>query len=143
MELLGNINVFTQCLGLEEGDSKILPAIVIISMDFDIGEFDQFNIKQRYYNFKKRGVDFIFEEDGFFILKSIFFHIKESEGYKRYPFLESLLIGINYHSSLQDVVNLLGKPEIRKNNWVRYKLDNEYIHFEFKNEALSMITIFI
>lgn len=48
IELIGDINVFIQCLGLKEGGNKIFSAIVIISTDFNIDEFDQFNIKQRY-----------------------------------------------------------------------------------------------
>ncbi|KGQ69426.1 hypothetical protein OA57_11660 [Chelonobacter oris] len=143
MNLIGDINTFLDCLGLDEGDSDILSVITIIAMDFDIEELNDEGINQRYYKFNRRGVGFIFDKNGCFTLNAIFFHVEGDDEYMAYPFLNTLVNGISYFSSIVNVVSLLGAPERQGMNWVRYKLDEKYIHFEFKNKILNMITIFI
>lgn len=141
MKFHGDINIFLSCLGLREGDSKILEAISIIAMDFDIENYDLSGATETNYLFPKSGVDMVFEDGR---LTSIFFYIKPINRYKSYPFLVDLIKGIDNLSSKDTFVKLYGEPDFYQENWIKFNLNGKYLHIEFDQEdRLNLITLFI
>ncbi|EOR06502.1 hypothetical protein [Acinetobacter tandoii] len=140
MNFSGDVEVFLSCLGTKESSSDILKAVVLVASDFDRSETDFCGEKLSYWQFFKRGVTFRFNEHQ--ILDTVFIHAKENEEYYSYPFLEDLIIGINHKSTKQSVVKLFGNPERESNSWLKYKILDSYLHFEFdKSSELKQITM--
>ena len=49
---------------------------------------------------------------------------------------------INHKSTMQSVANLFGTPERESNSWLKYKIFDNYLHFEFDNSLeLKQITM--
>ena len=58
------------------------------------------------------------------------------------PFLDDLIVDVNYHSLKSDIENLLGTPKKKGQRWIKYEIEDKYLHFEFGlNDKLSLITI--
>lgn len=55
MTLLGNVNIFIDCIGRAIPDKKILDAVSIVAIDFEISETSYDGEKISYWEFKKRG----------------------------------------------------------------------------------------
>lgn len=140
MSFSGDVEVFLSCLGTKESSSDILKAVILVASEFDTSETDFCGEKLSYWQFFKRGVTFRFNEHQ--ILDTIFIYAKENEEYYSYPFLEDLIIGINHKSTKQSVVTLFGNPERESNGWLKYKILDNYLHFEFdKSSVLKQITM--
>ena len=77
--------------------------------------------------------------------ESIFFYInKYNNEYYEYPFLEQLFLELDNKFTQNDLIVKFGKPEAYSDNWIRYSINNKYIHFEFNDlKELSQITLFI
>ena len=68
--------------------------------------------------------------------------IRENAEYYPYPFLEDLIIGINHKSTKQSVIDLFGNPEKENDCWLKYKIFDNYLHFEFdESSKLKQITM--
>ena len=78
-------------------------------------------------------------------LESIFFYVnKYNNEYYDHPFLEQLFGELNNKFSQNDLMVKFGKLEAYSDNWIRYSINNKYIHFEFNElKELSQITLFI
>ncbi|QGM27460.1 MULTISPECIES: hypothetical protein [Acinetobacter] len=140
MNFSGDVEVFLSCLGTKESSSDILKAVILVASEFDTSETNFGGEKLSYWEFFKRGVTFRFNEHQ--ILDTIFIYVKENEEYYPYPFLEGLIIGINHKSTKQSVVKLFGNPERESNSWLKYKILDSYLHFEFdKSSELKQITM--
>ncbi|TPS75543.1 hypothetical protein [Acinetobacter baumannii] len=140
MNLLGNASVFIDCIGRTVPDKKILDAVSIVAADFNISETNFDSEKTLYWEFFKRGVTFQFDENE--TLKVVFIYIKDNEQYFKYPFLDDFILGVNYESSKTDIEKILGIAEKKGQKWVKYRLANKYLHFEFgDDEKLNLITI--
>lgn len=136
----GDVEVFISCLGTQESSSDILKAVTLVASDFDISETNFYGESLSYWQFFKRGVTFRFNEHQ--ILDTIFIYTKNNEEYYSYPFFEDLIVGINHKSTMQSVVRLFGDPEREGNNWLRYKILENYLHFEFDDSLeLKQITM--
>ncbi|OOF80758.1 hypothetical protein BKG92_10350 [Rodentibacter ratti] len=144
-KFIGDVSVFLEALGREQGNDSILDAISIIATDFDIEYFDFENIKSTYFHFFKRGVDFVFlNKDSNEILESIFFYVGKFEGYNEYPFLNELFCDLNDPISKDSIMNVFGTPESISASWIRYVVNGKYIHFEFDDsQKLNLITLFV
>lgn len=146
IRFVGDINIFLNALGEKQGSNLILKAISIVAIDFEVEDFECDNIKYTYFHFFKRGVDFVFSKNnGGEFLESIFFYVnKYNNEYYEYPFLEQLFGELNNKFSQNDLMVKFGKPEAYSDNWIRYSINNKYIHFEFNElKELSQITLFI
>ena len=145
-KFVGDINIFLNALGEKQGSNLILKAISIVATDFEVEYFECDNIQHTYFHFFKGGVDFVFSKsnDGEF-LESIFFYVnKYNNEYYEYPFLEQLFGELNNKFSQNDLMVKFGKLEAYSDNWIRYSINNKYIHFEFNElKELSQITLFI
>lgn len=143
---VGDINIFLNALGEKQGSNLILKAISIVATDFEVEYFECDNIRHTYFHFFKRGVDFVFSKnnDSEF-LESIFFYVnKYNNEYYDHPFLEQLFWELNNKFSQNDLMVKFGKLEAYSDNWIRYSINNKYIHFEFNElKELSQITLFI
>ena len=143
---VGDINIFLNALGEKQGSNLILKAISIVATDFEVEYFECDNIRHTYFHFFKRGVDFVFSKnnDSEF-LESIFFYVnKYNNQYYDHPFLEQLFGELNNKFSQNDLMVKFGKLEAYSDNWIRYSINNKYIHFEFNElKELSQITLFI
>lgn len=65
-------------------------------------------------------------------LESIFFYVnKYNNEYYDHPFLEQLFGELNNKFSQNDLMVKFGKLEAYSDNWIRYSINNKYIHFEF------------
>ena len=137
---MGDIEVFLSCLGTSIPNTNILKAVTIISSEFDTSETNFCGEKLSYWEFFKRGVTFRFNENQ--ILDTIFLYIRENAEYYPYPFLENLIIGINHKSTKQSVIDLFGNPEKENDGWLKYKIFDNYLHFEFDElSKLKQITM--
>ena len=140
MNFSGDVEVFLSCLGTKESNSNILKAVILVASEFDTLETNFCGENLSYWQFFKRGVTFRFNEHQ--ILDTIFIYPKENEEYYSYPFLEDLIIGINHKSTKQSVVKLFGNPERESNYWLRYKILDNYLHFEVDDSSeLKQITM--
>ena len=75
-------------------------------------------------------------------MESIFFYVNKYNN--EYPFLEQLFGKLNNKFSQSDLMVKFGKPEAYSDNWIRYRINNKYVHFEFNElKELSQITLFI
>ena len=139
------INTFLDCLGKKTGNSLILDALSTIACDFYIDTYEIAGEKRESWSFFSRGTDFSFKND---TLVAFFFYTKEKGKFSKFPFLDKLISGLTYQSSPEDIINILGNLEKKgkssNGNYVRFKYDDKYIHFEFdENNKLSLITLFI
>lgn len=140
MILLGDIEVFLSCIGTKIPNADILKAITIIASEFNISETNFCGESLSYWEFFKRGVTFRFNENQ--ILDTVFLYIIKNEEYHPYPFLEDLIRGINHKSMKQSVVDLFGIPERENVRWIKYRILDKYLHFEFdESSKLKQITI--
>lgn len=140
MTLLGNVNIFIDCIGRALPDKKILDAVSIVAMDFEISETSYDGEKISYWEFFKIGVTFQFDESD--TLKVIFIYIQNNDEYLRYPFLDDLVVGASYDSSKFEIEKLLGPSRRQGQKWIKYEMENKYLHFEFGlNDKLNLITI--
>lgn len=138
MKIKGEIETFLQSLGCQNPNDKILDSVVLIGCEFSIEEtfYDE---KLDYWNFYKRGVSFCFSKSD--SLRAIFFYIQDDDEYYKYPFLDTLIDEVNYNSSKEDLIKLFGKPSDYNDIWIKYICNNKYIHFQFNNKKLSLITL--
>ncbi|MGE8654469.1 MAG: hypothetical protein ACN6NV_12125 [Acinetobacter gandensis] len=91
-------------------------------------------------NLKKGGGTFQFDESD--TLKVIFIYIQNNDEYLRYPFLDDLIVGISYDSSKSEIEKLLGPSRKQGQKWIKYEMENKYLHFEFGlNDKLNLITV--
>ena len=145
-KFVGDINIFLNALGEKQGSNLILKAISIVATDFEVEYFECDNIQHTYFHFFKGGVDFVFSKsnDGEF-LESIFFYVnKYNNEYYEYPFLEQLFLELDNKFTQNDLIVKFGKTEACSDNWIRYSINNKYVHFEFNElKELSQITLFI
>lgn len=145
-KFVGDINIFLNALGEKQGSNLILKAISIVATDFEVEYFECDNIQHTYFHFFKRGVDFVFSKnnDSEF-LESIFFYVnKYNNEYYEYPFLEQIFLELDNKFTQNDLIVKFGKPEAYSDNWIRYSINNKYVHFEFNElKELSQITLFI
>ena len=140
MNFLGDVEVFLSCLGTSIPNANILKAVTIIASEFDTSETNFCGEKLSYWEFFKRGVTFRFNENQ--ILDTVFLYIRENAEYYPYPFLEDLIIGINHKSTKQSVANLFGPPEREGDSWLKYRIFDNYLHFEFDDSLeLKQITM--
>lgn len=140
MNFLGDVEVFLSCLGTSIPNANILKAVTIIASEFDTSETNFCGEKLSYWEFFKRGVTFRFNENQ--ILDTVFLYIRENAEYYPYPFLEDLIIGINHKSTKQSVIDLFGNPEKENDCWLKYKIFDNYLHFEFdESSKLKQITM--
>jgi hypothetical protein len=136
----GDVEVFLSCLGTKESSSDILKAVILVSSEFDSLETNFGGEQLFYWQFFKRGATFRFNEHQ--ILDTVFIYVKENEEYYPYPFLEDLITGINHKSTKQCVANLFGSPEKESGSWLRYRIVDKYLHFEFDDSLeLKQITM--
>ncbi|MDO5091176.1 MAG: hypothetical protein Q4D61_06480 [Cardiobacteriaceae bacterium] len=141
----GNISIFLQCLGLYQGNSKILDAYATLACDFQIDQFEIEEKSRESWNFFPRGGQFYFVESR---LIAFFFYIKEKDEFRKYPFLAELIHGIHNQSTHKNIKDIIGTPEKEgdspNGSYLRYQYEEKYIHFEFdKKNELSLITLFI
>lgn len=140
MNFSGDVEVFVSCLGTKESSSDILKAVILVASEFDSLETNFGGENLFYWQFFKRGVTFRFNEHQ--ILDTIFIYVKKNEEYYPYPFLEDLIIGINHKSTKQSVANLFGPPEREGDSWLKYRIFDNYLHFEFDDSLeLKQVTI--
>ena len=140
MILQGNVNVFLDFIGRSIPDKKILDAVSIVAIDFETSKTNYDGEKISYWEFFKRGVTFQFDEND--TLKVVFLYIQNNDEYMKYPFLDDLIVNVNYDSLKSDIENLLGTPEKKGQKWIKYEIEDNYLHFEFGlNDKLSLITI--
>ena len=140
MNFSGDVEVFLSCLGTKESSSDILKAVILVASEFDSLETNFGGEKLSYWQFFKRGITLRFNEHQ--ILDTIFIYVKENEEYYPYPFLEDLITGINHKSTKQCVANLFGSPEKESGSWLRYRIVDKYLHFEFDDSLeLKQITM--
>lgn len=140
MKINGDLTKFIDCIGLKEGDSNILKMISIIGVEFEIEEINFADFQQVNYLFLKRGVDFVFDNHKY--LESIFFYINQNERVY-YPFLSELINGFNYKYKKNNIIIMFGKPYEEGKDWVKYKIKDKYIHFEFNASGfIKLISIF-
>ena len=140
MNFSGDVEVFLSCLGTKESSSDILKAVILVSSEFDSLETNLGGEQLFYLHFSKRGATFRFNEHQ--ILDTVFIYVKENEEYYPYPFLEDLITGINHKSTKQCVANLFGSPEKESGSWLRYRIVDKYLHFEFDDSLeLKQITM--
>ena len=140
MNFLGDVEVFLSCLGTSIPNANILKAVTIIASEFDTSETNFCGEKLSYWEFFKRGVTFRFNENQ--ILDTVFLYIRENAEYYPYPFLEDLIIGINHKSTKQSVANLFGTPEKESDSWLKYRIFDNYLHFEFDDSLeLKQVTM--
>ena len=139
IKITGEIETFLRSLGCRNPDEKILDSIVLIGCEFEYEE-TYYDVKKSYWNFYKRGVSFCFTKSD--SLRIIFFYMCRNDEYYKYPFLNTLIDGVGYDSSKDDLVKLFGKPSSYSDIWIKYMCNDKYVHFEFnKNEELSQITL--
>ena len=105
MNLQGNVNIFLDCIGRSIPDKKILNAVSIVAIDFETSTTNYDGEKISYWEFFKRGVAFQFDEND--TLKVVFIYIQNNDEYMKYPFLDDLIVDVNYHSLKSDIENLL------------------------------------
>lgn len=143
--MIGDINLFLSILGCNEGDGRILDVIVKLKMDFSVEKFEFDDVNQTYYHFYKSGVGFTFDMlNNKYILSSIFFYIDNYDNYLPYKDIETLILGINKGSKINNFIKLLGSPVKNSKKWIKYKQENKFIHIEFNDYGkLSIISIFI
>ena len=140
MNFSGDLEVFLSCLGTKESSSDILKAVILVASEFESLETNFGGEKLFYWQFFKRGVTFRFDEHQ--ILDTIFIYVKENDEYYPYPFLEDLIIGINPKSTKQSVANLFGTPEKESDSWLKYRIFDNYLHFEFDDSLeLKQVTM--
>ncbi|RFS31346.1 hypothetical protein DYI81_08460 [Acinetobacter sp. SWAC5] len=140
MNFSGDVELFLSCFGTKESSSDILKAVILVASEFDSLETNFGGEKLFYWQFFKRGVTFRFNEHQ--ILDTIFIYVKENEEYYPYPFLEDLIMGINRKSTKQSVANLFGTPEKESDSWLKYRVFDNYLHFEFDDLLeLKQVTI--
>lgn len=117
-----------------------MKAVILVASEFDSLETNFGGENLFYWQFFKRGVTFRFNEHQ--ILDTIFIYVKENEEYYSYPFLEDLIIGINHKSTKQSVANLFGPPEREGDSWLKYRIFDNYLHFEFDDSLdLKQVTL--
>ena len=121
-KFVGDINIFLNALGEKQGSNLILKAISIVATDFEVEYFECDNIQHTYFHFFKR----------------------YNNEYYEYPFLEQLFLELDNKFTQNDLIVKFGKPEAYSDNWIRYSINNKYVHFEFNElKELSQITLFI
>ena len=140
MNFSGDVEVFLSCLGTKESSSDILKAVILVASEFESLETNFGGEKLFYWQFFKRGVTFRFDEHQ--ILDTIFIYVKENEEYSPYLFLEDLILGINHKSTKKSVANLFGTPEKESDSWLKYRIFDNYLHFEFDDSLeLKQVTM--
>ena len=74
-----------------------------------------------------------------------FFYVnKYNNEYYEYSFLEQLFLELDNKFTQNDLIVKFGKPEAYSDNWIKYSINNKYIHFEFNElKEISQITLFI
>lgn len=141
-KLIGDADVFLDCIGRQHPDNRILDAAIIVATDFAITETN-YDEKIEYWEFFKRGVCFAFYDAQ--QLNTVFIYAQALEAYQAYPFLRDLIKGLDYGSSRSEIIKLLGFPSTNSHHYIKYYFGKKYIHFEFdnfdNNETLRLITI--
>lgn len=81
IELSGEFYTYLECIGLKEGNSKILDAMVLSGPRFTIETMEVEGIEYSSYQFLEHGVAFSFTDK---ILDAIFIFMKANEEYDKY-----------------------------------------------------------
>lgn len=140
IELSGEVCTYLECIGLKEGNSKILDAMVLPGPRFTMETMEVEGIEYSSYQFLEHGVAFSFTDK---ILDAIFIFMEANEEYDKYVLGDRLFNNIESYSTRTEVVESFGVPDIEKNEFVKYYLcKSKYIHFEFNSDGvLHLITL--
>jgi len=126
----GEMAVVLGVLGLRQGDSRILDAIVLVGPAMEVEKFDD-DERSTYFIFRPAGTDLLFEND---VLVSAMVRTQpdsEDETYCLYPRPNDLVEGLSPTAARAEVAALLGKPERTGPNFDRYPVNGRYLHVEF------------
>jgi hypothetical protein len=140
IKLSGEIGTYLECIGLKEGNSKILDAMVLPGPRFTIETMEIEGIEYSSYQFLEHGVEFNFTDK---LLKAIFIFMVANKEYDEYLLGDKLFDNIESYSTRTEVVESFGVPDIEKDKFVKYYLcKSKYIHFEFNSDGvLHLITL--
>ncbi|WP_019673731.1 hypothetical protein [Psychrobacter lutiphocae] len=136
----GEIEVFLNCVGSLEGDSRILDAMVLPGSNFTIESLRIEGIVYDTYKFLENGIEFSFEDK---VLKAIFIYATKVKDYSPYFFINNLFQNIINIYDKKSIMKSIGEPDEIKDNYIKYYINKDkYIHFEFGEfESLKMITV--
>ena len=127
----GEVAVFLDALGHQEGSSRILAAIVLVGPRMEISEFDFDGEVSIYYVFKPAGTELLFEK-GILVSAMVRMQPDVDDGtYDVYPRPEALVDGLLPTAARSEVMALLGTPERVGPSFDRYRVNGHYLHFEF------------
>ena len=140
MKINGEIIKFIDAIGHKEGDDEILTAISLVASNFNIERFQEQELRYIFYHFNNN-VDFSFlEKNNERILESIFIYLHNG---KVYPYIKNLIVGLKEYTQ-ESITKLLGAPYDEGEYWLKYKIQEKFIHFEFNGSySLVQISIFI
>ncbi|MEB5477522.1 hypothetical protein [Acinetobacter pollinis] len=131
--------VFLDILGLFESDYRILEVMVQIGTRFEYEEIKSGNNTYSYYKFLTSGVELYFEDEK---LISIFFFTQPSNNYSVFPKLNSFIDNLEANTKREKIMSILGEGDILERNWLKYYLEEKYLHFEFDTcNYLKQMTI--
>jgi len=131
----GEMAVMLDVLGLRQGDSRILGAIALVGPEMEIEEFDWGSEKSTYFIFKRAGTDLLFE-DG--VLASAIVRMQpdaQDPGYDLYPRPAALIDGLPPTATRDEVEAFFGAPERTESSFVRYEVNERYLHVEFNSDG--------
>ena len=131
----GEMAVMLDVLGLRRGDDRILKAFVLVGPDMAIEEFDLGNGRSTYGIFEATGTDILFKDD---TLSSVIVRTQpeeEDHGYGLYPRPPALIDGLSPTATRGEVAEFFGTPERVGPNFVRYEVNDHFLHVEFNSNS--------
>ncbi len=139
MTLSGELTTFLAVLGLEQGDERILDAIALVDLPTDEqGYLRDDGTTVDYLSMRPSGTDFAFTNG---VLSSISIRTQSMPDYGVYPRPDSLIDGLDSTATREEVAALLGAPERSGPAWDRYPSDDHFLHFEYREGRIALVTV--
>lgn len=139
MTVTGEIERLIAALGSSEKDQAALDAMVLAGLPTKSQEFRDGGVTTTYLISEEGGTDFLFEDGA---LDSVLVRMQPEPPYAIYPRPDALIAGLSAGVDRASVRQLMGDdPEWSGPNADRWNVGDASVHFEFDDDALSLITI--
>jgi len=135
--LKGDIALFVHALGKREDDSAFQQAVKFVNGEQEVETYND-TYEEKYITMPEKGISFLLI-DG--LVDTVFVYAEKSRNKKVYDRSATLIDGIDFTVSPDDIVRAFGDPLRSTGTYLTYKAGPGYVQFDFNDESLRMVVL--
>lgn len=135
-----DLAVYLRATGTPDGSDELAAVFALAGEEFDTFDEsgDESDGDERYHVSAAGGVEVLVRNE---TVSAIFLTVHGTGEMTAYPLLDALLPDLSATSTRKDVRDLLGEPSRSAAAFDLYELANRFVHFEYGDDGLRLITV--